>query len=309
MLDSLTHLIQLARPQVSLDVRCRLAGSFLIDHAPSEAGIASFHIVLEGSCVIASATGGNITANAGDFILFPQGEAHRITDVRKNKRKQSNIQMNLDGNLPLRQNCEGEPDVNLLCGRFVFGKGPAALLFKSLPAPLHVSLADQTSSPALQVLVNLMRDEAARQGPGSLAIMTALSHVLFVMALRVYSDQHPDTASILSVLSDARLGPSVQAMITNPAHSWTIEELGRVAAMSRATYARQFRKMAGSTAWEFLTQIRMMIASELLKNTKRNAADIGMEVGYLSEAAFGKAFQQSLGTTPGRYRRNLFADH
>lgn len=308
-MDSLTHLIQLARPQVSLDLRCRLAGSFLIDHEPSEPDIASFHIILDGSCVITPTKGESIKANAGDFILFPQGEGHRISDVRKSTCKQSHITMNLDGHLPLRQNCEGEADVDLLCGRFVLGKGPAELLFKSLPTPLHVSLAAQTSSPALQILVNLMRDEAARQDIGSLAIITALSHVLFVMALRVYSDQHPETASILSVLSDVRLGPSVQAMMANPAYSWTIEELGQVAAMSRATYARQFRTRAGSTVWEFLTQVRMMIASELLKNTNRNAADIGMEVGYQSEAAFGKAFQQSLGTTPGRYRRNLLSGY
>jgi AraC family transcriptional activator of mtrCDE len=29
-----------------------------------------------------------------------------------------------------------------------------------------------------------------------------------------------------------------------------------------------------------------------------------MEVGYQSEAAFGKAFQQYMGITPGRYRNN-----
>lgn len=305
-MDSLTHLIQLARPQVSLDLRCQLAGSFLIDHEQSEAGIAPFHIILDGSCVIEPAKGVVITANAGDFILFPQGGAHRISDVRKNKRRQSKITMSHDGNLPLRRNCEGEPDVSLLCGSFDFRNGPAKLLFQSLPDPLYVSLANQASPPALQILVKLMRDEAARCDPGSLAIITALSHVLFVMALRVYSNQHPETASILSLLADARLGASVQAMIADPARSWTIEELGQVAAMSRATYARQFRNKADSTVWEFLTRIRMMIASELLKNTKRNAADIGMQVGYQSEAAFGKAFQQSIGTTPGRYRRDLF---
>jgi AraC family transcriptional activator of mtrCDE len=57
------------------------------------------------------------------------------------------------------------------------------------------------------------------------------------------------------------------------------------------------------TVMDFLTQIRMTIACDLLLRTQRSAAEIGEMVGYQSEAAFGKAFQQSIGDTPGRYRR------
>jgi AraC family transcriptional activator of mtrCDE len=88
-----------------------------------------------------------------------------------------------------------------------------------------------------------------------------------------------------------------------PERAWTIAELGELAAMSRATYARHFNARAGMTVMDFLTQIRMTIACDLLLRTQRSAAEIGEAVGYQSEAAFGKAFQQSVGVTPGRYRR------
>jgi AraC family transcriptional activator of mtrCDE len=78
---------------------------------------------------------------------------------------------------------------------------------------------------------------------------------------------------------------------------------GDLAAMSRATYARHFNERAGVTVMDFLTQIRMTIACDLLRRTQRSAAEIGEAVGYQSEAAFGKAFAQSVGVTPGRYRR------
>lgn len=54
---------------------------------------------------------------------------------------------------------------------------------------------------------------------------------------------------------------------------------------------------------DFLTQIRMSIACDLLRRTQRSAAEIGEAVGYQSKAAFGKAFAQSVGVTPGPYRR------
>ncbi|GAA0811203.1 hypothetical protein GCM10009079_03560 [Ralstonia mannitolilytica] len=40
-----------------------------------------------------------------------------------------------------------------------------------------------------------------------------------------------------------------------------------------------------------------------LTHTRQSVGEIGARVGYQSEAAFNKAFQQQLGMTPARYRR------
>jgi AraC family transcriptional activator of mtrCDE len=207
--------------------------------------------------------------------------------------------------LPLRRNGAraDAPELDLLCGRFVYAPGPSALLLNALPDPFHVSLGGVQSPGALQTLIALMRAEAQHRQPGALAIVTALSQALFAMALRVHGEQHASGSGVLALLADARLGASVQGMLSEPERAWTIAELGALAAMSRATYARHFNERAGMTVMDFLTQIRMTIACDLLLRTQRSAAEIGEAVGYQSEAAFGKAFQQSVGSTPGRYRR------
>ncbi|MEX3854678.1 cupin domain-containing protein [Paraburkholderia sp. BR10923] len=320
-MDTLSRLIDLARPQASLDLRCLLSGAFDIDHAPLERGVAPFHLVLDGSCVIETAAGEQLELKAGDFMLFPRGAAHRVRDV---KRSSGGLPLTLghDGMLPVRRN-DGEEaatsaqtpnhtatheGVDLLCGRFVYAPGSSALLLDALPDPLQVSLGDAQTLDALQTLITLMRGEAARRQPGALTIVTALSHALFAMALRVHGERNANSAGMLALLTDARLGASVQAMLDAPERAWTISELGERAAMSRATYARRFNERAGMTVMDFLTQIRMAIASDLLLRTQRSAADIGEAVGYQSEAAFGKAFAQSVGVTPGRYRRRTQTD-
>jgi AraC family transcriptional regulator, activator of mtrCDE len=313
-MDTLSRLIDLARPQASLDLRCLLTGAFDIDHAPLGAGVAPFHLVLDGACVIETAAGQQLELRAGDFMLFPRGAAHRVRDL---KRSAGGMPLTLghDGMLPVRRN-DGdeasdtavEADVDLLCGRFVYAPGSSALLLNALPDPLHVSLGGLQTLDALQTLISLMRGEAERRQAGALAIVTALSHALFAMALRVHGERNGSSAGMLALLTDARLGASVQAMLDAPERAWTIAELGERAAMSRATYARHFNERAGVTVMDFLTQIRMAIASDLLLRTQRSAADIGEAVGYQSEAAFGKAFAQSVGVTPGRYRRRTQAD-
>jgi AraC family transcriptional activator of mtrCDE len=321
-MDTLSRLIDLARPQASLDLRCLLSGGFDIDHEPLEAGVAPFHLVLDGGCVIETASGAQLELRAGDFMLFPRGAAHRVRDVKRSAGGPP-VMLGHDGMLPVRRNdgdTTGDPsartsndtavhaDVDLLCGRFVYAPGSSALLLNALPDPLHVSLGGAQTLDALQTVIALMRGEAERRQPGALAIVTALSHALFAMALRVHGERDANSAGMLALLTDARLGASVQAMLDAPERAWTISELGERAAMSRATYARHFNERAGVTVMDFLTQIRMAIASDLLLRTQRSAADIGEAVGYQSEAAFGKAFAQSVGMTPGRYRRRTQAD-
>jgi AraC family transcriptional activator of mtrCDE len=303
-MDTLSRLIDLARPQASLDLRCLLTGGFDIDHAPMEAGVAPFHLVLDGACVVETAGGGQVALHAGDFVLFPRGAAHRVRDVGR-AAATAPLTLSHDGMLPLRRNDGGDAgaDLDLLCGRFVYAPGSSALLLNALPDPFHVSLVGVQTLGALQTVIALMRAEAEQRQPGALAIVTALSHALFAMALRVHGEQNASTPGVLTLLADARLGASVQGMLSAPERAWTIAELGELAAMSRATYARHFNERAGMTVMDFLTQIRMTIACDLLLRTQRSAAEIGEAVGYQSEAAFGKAFQQSVGVTPGRYRR------
>ena len=66
-MDTLSRLIDLARPQASLDLRCLLSGAFDIDHAPMEAGVAPFHLVLGGACLIETPDGAQRSASGGRF--------------------------------------------------------------------------------------------------------------------------------------------------------------------------------------------------------------------------------------------------
>lgn len=301
-MDALSQFIQLTRPRASLDLRCLLQGRFSIPHAPDPNGQAPFHLVLSGCCRVD--TGGRtLTLRAGDFILFPRGEAHTIHDPVSKEAPTAKPRTSHDGMLPLRQTGRGAADVDLLCGRFVHEHGSTTLLVRTLPDPLHVSLTDSASFSALQALIGLMRDEAETRAPGALAIVTSLSQALLTMALRAYGQRENASPGTLTLLSDARLGPSIQAMLNAPERAWTIDALADLAAMSRATYARHFKARADMTVWDFLTRVRMTLACETLVHTRLSVGEIGTRVGYQSEAAFGKAFKEQLGMTPARYRR------
>lgn len=300
-MDILTHLIEMARPQASVDLRCQMSGAFRIPHEQVRDGVAPFHLVLAGSCQIETPAG-RLSLQAGDFLLFPRGGAHVIGGVEAGEATGA-MRMRYGGMLPLRRVGRGALGVDLLCGHFVRARGAGELLFNALPDPLHVSLSEEAPGAALSAVVELIRGEILTPQPGSLAIVTALSQTLLAMALRRAGEGAAVEAGLLALLADARLGPSLQALLRDPGEAWTIEALGRRAAMSRASYARHFRALAGMTVFEFISRVRMARACDLLCRSRRKIGDIGAEVGYQSEAAFGKAFRQHVGELPGPYRR------
>lgn len=299
-MDVLSRLIELARLQPTLDIRCRLQGAFHIDHESVAAGTLPFHLILGGDCLIRLGSGREITLRSGDFLLLPRGDAHAIVGLRP-RGEAPPLRIAAGGMLPLRENGEGEADVDLLCGHFDCAPGSAALLLDSLPDVFHVSLTAE-SEELLKMLVAVLYRETVEERPGALAIITATCLSLFIMAVRAGKVSAVASSGLRQLLGDARLGKSAVAMMSSPAFGWTIDDLARHSAMSRATYARQFRERAGMTVGVFLADIRMMLASDLLLRTRRAVADIAAEVGYESEAAFGKAFKARRGITPARFR-------
>ncbi|KUY86012.1 AraC family transcriptional regulator [Burkholderia sp. RF4-BP95] len=310
-MDALSQLLSLGRSHVELDVRCLLDGPFAMPHDPLPPGEAAFHLLLSGTCQLRTADGRTLRLSDGDFVLLPAGDAHDLSDVEGGGVR-SAASLREPGTaggavLPVKSNRDpaapADAGVDLLCGRFIYARGAGDLLMRTLPRVLHVGLREASGPASLQLLTSVLRAEASNAQPGARAIVNALGQALLAYALRAYGRDARVPAGWLALAADARLGPSVQAVLQAPAQSWTVESLGAASAMSRATYARHFRAKAGMSVGAFVARIRMMHACALLQDTQRGQAEIGQAVGYQSEAAFGKAFRAVLGTTPGRWRR------
>ncbi|MDR6208052.1 AraC family transcriptional regulator [Paraburkholderia sp. SIMBA_055] len=301
-MDSLSRVIRLARLQGSLDLRCELAGTFNHDHSALPPGEAQFHLVLSGSCMIEPESQSPVQLVDGDMAVFPTGLAHRLRDNGSTV-EGGPMRHEHDGMIAVKRNAGGSPDLDLLCGRFHYSPASAGLLMSALPKMLHVSLTEVAGAEELRVLIGIIRMEARHKEQGALQVVTALSNALFAIAMRAYMEQGNQDPGVLTLLADSRLGASARAILEDPARAWTVDALAEISAMSRATYARAFGKKAGMTPWEFLTRLRIHMATDMLIHTRRSTADIASDVGYQSEVAFSRAFRQYAGVTPAQIRR------
>lgn len=302
MMDAVSRLLRLAHLRASLDTRCLLGGATWMDVARYRELEAPFHVLLEGECQV-QVGAALLQMRPGDVVLIPSGASHRVFTTGRG-RVRGTTETPGDAFVTKRSERGGVAVIDLFCGHYTFDAGAGAMLFRSLPDPVHVSFGQSADSDeVLRMLSALMRGEAQREGKGTAAILSALSTVLLAMMLRT-SRGATTTSTLWTAAADSRIAGAVDGILNDPAGDWTIDRLRRAAAMSRATFLRRFGQETGMTVGAFVAQARLMTATELLSSTDATVATIAGQVGYQSESAFSRAFRAQVGTTPAKFRRD-----
>jgi AraC-like DNA-binding protein len=81
-----------------------------------------------------------------------------------------------------------------------------------------------------------------------------------------------------------------------------VEDLARVAGLSRAHFTREFRRTYGESPHAYLLTRRMERAAAMLRATDHSVADICFSVGLQSVGSFTTSFSRTYGLSPTAYR-------
>ncbi|WP_405058500.1 AraC family transcriptional regulator [Kribbella sp. NBC_01505] len=292
-MDLTSYVIDLARAAGTVDKRCLFAPATEMRVGRYGEREAAFHFVLEGECTV-DLPGRTLHLGPGDAVLLPTSPPHTIRTA---------------GPAPYRPSFEtpgstfdtvrspsGEVGTDIFCGHFTMASGAGDLLLRSLPDPLVVSFG--AANEAVRSLAALLRTEARSESSGSAAILNALCTALLALMLR-----HSGTPAPWTAVTDDRIAAALNAVLDDPGAQWTVDRLAESASMSRATFIRHFTRHTATPVATFITQLRMMIATDLLTDPSHTVASVAARVGYHSESAFTRTFQAATGQTPGRYRR------
>lgn len=128
------------------------------------------------------------------------------------------------------------------------------------------------------------------------------------VARRLVSPAHRDGGQaqvvqrpVPNVHEASRLGPILDRMRADLAHSHTIKALAQAAGMSERTFLRRFEAATGDTPARWLLAERLNRARDLLETSPAGIEQIARTVG-LGAPALRHHFRQRFATTPGAYR-------
>ncbi len=86
----------------------------------------------------------------------------------------------------------------------------------------------------------------------------------------------------------------------------TLEEVSGEAGFNATYFSSLFKKETGQNFLEYLTDVRIKAAKQLLADTARSVNQVSEEVGYIDIKHFTKLFKKSTGLTPTEYRKLYF---
>jgi AraC family transcriptional regulator, activator of mtrCDE len=304
--DTLSSVAALLRVKPELQQLCRFGAQWASEHAAEIDRWAPFHLVTRGGCILQlSGQDRTITLSAGDTVVLPHGTPHVVRGLmtRPDARGLFGIRSQPFGPIEIKTNTEGQPQTQLICGRLRFDLSHPNILLAALPDAIVVSAAnDSAEASRLRMLMSAIQEEIEANLAGAAAIATDLASALFVMVVRIQLQREGTDRGLLGLLAHRQLGGAVQAMLEEPARNWSLDELAARANASRANFVRMFQRVAQRAPLEFLTEIRLELASRKLKTTGLALADVAVEAGYQSESSFSRAFKRRFGLPPGALR-------
>ena len=303
--DVLADIMQSIRLQSTLYCLANMSAPWGFLVSPRK--VASFHVVTGGTCwLTVEGIDKPVLLTEGDLVILPHGHAHTMTDhpgtpvtrledlVRKRPGEQ-------DGKFYSM----GQGAVTtLVCGGLQLEDDTTNPLYSILPAFLHMKSQHGQSNPWLQAIVQLVKAEASANRPAAETVITRLSEILFIQAVRDYmrTADHGN-GGWFNALKDPQIGQALALIQRQPGESWSVESLANRVSLSRSAFSAKFKELVGESPMQYVTRVRLTKAAAMLRTRPSTLIEVALSIGYDSEVAFSKAFKRYFKIAPGSYRQ------
>jgi AraC-like DNA-binding protein len=272
---------------------------------------AAFHFVASGGCQLeVEGVEGTTQLARRDLVVLPNGNRHTLRDGPGSPARWLD-EVLAEHPLNAKGDFEYGGDgarTTLICGGFFVEGLHANPLLASLPPVLHITGAQGQAVPWLGAALDWIESEVDARSPGSEAITTRLSEILFIEATRAYyaRSDGPRSGWLLAIV-DPQIGAALALIHHQPEARWSVDSLAERLTMSRSSFSAKFDQLVGEPPLHYVTRCRLNKAAGLLRMTRAKVAEVAHMVGYNSEAAFSKAFKRIFHVGPGEFRRGVGA--
>ena len=164
-----------------------------------------------------------------------------------------------------------------------------------------IEFSTEVRAKARTLICGMLQQSAEDRLPALLQLLLLLSHDAQAKPLTSASaDAMPDA-------TEERIGRVLNYLHEHYREHNAVEQLSRIAALSRSSLHRLFRQQTGTTTSHYVTQLRIGNACALLIHTDRPIGLIADEVGYSNLANFNRQFKESKKQTPRQFRAAFYS--
>lgn len=161
------------------------------------------------------------------------------------------------------------------------------------------------NAEAIQAIENAWQICVAEQAGFEFQARAVLSQLVYLLASHRFAPPQspPQCTPEKALRSGERIKAMLQYIEEHFDEELSTAQIARSATLSESECLRCFRDMIGTTPIQYLRQLRIQKAAELLAKTDRRIADIGALCGFQEMSYFAKIFREMKGRTPSEYRK------
>lgn len=158
-------------------------------------------------------------------------------------------------------------------------------------------LGKKTAQDVLLLTGQMVREYSGRR-PGYQAATRLLLQNVFLQIMRDPAVGSEPGDRNAATHRDEQIARVFRFIDTHFMEDVSVEQMARLACMSRSHFHAVFREVAGCTLIAYLTQVRIRAAQRLLCETDSPIIQVAMDCGFPSLSRFYDAFKAFAGNTP-----------
>lgn len=226
----------------------------------------------------------------GDVVVINAGRSHGFAEAKG--LQLCNIMYDP------QQFLSGERELESLMGyRALFELGPRSTLPTSFSERIHLAIPELAQ---LNSMLSPLKHEYEKKDPGWKASVRYQFLALVTFLSRTYTAQKSKEAT--PMLQMARVVSHIQQ---NYHSQVSVAELAKLAHLSSSQFQRRFKQIYNTSPMQYVTNVRIHAASDMLKDPNRGIAEIARAAGFSTSAFFCETFKRHIGETPTAYRRRF----
>lgn len=158
-------------------------------------------------------------------------------------------------------------------------------------------------------LISQLYNEYKNNDEFSHTLMEYFLNELIIFLIRYkrnFSSSRIDVFNGSAILNncDENIQKAAKYIVDNYSKNITLTNTAQYINMSSAYFSKKFKEVTGFGFKEYLLNLRIKKACELLLETKYSITEIAYESGFNDSNYFGDVFKKNMGLSPLQYRKN-----